>query len=102
MEFAAKNGIVTLAQSRPLNDPNMKGGTNVWEVDVIVTQSGDALEWRTRLHGSNGMTAEDSGTQAGQLKDVHVDLSADALVSLPAKVPLCHIGRQSIEWHVDR
>jgi hypothetical protein len=97
-----KDGIISLDNTVPLNDPNMKGGTNIWESDLTVIPSGPELHWKTRLHGSNGTTAEESGTATGTIDSVQITEDHDGLVALPADALLAHIGSKKITWHLAR
>ncbi|MDX1931441.1 MAG: hypothetical protein SFU56_02435 [Capsulimonadales bacterium] len=99
---ANADGAISLEKTVPLNDPNMKGGCHIWESDLIVKREGDRIVWKTRLHGSNGMTREAEGALKGDLNDVRIVAERDANVGLPADVALAKVGDREIRWRLAR
>jgi hypothetical protein len=97
-----RDGVVGLEKTVPLNDPGMKGGTNIYETDLTVTQSAANLNWKARIHGSNGATADSEGSLPGKLSDVQVVFDRDNTVNLPADVTLARLGSRTISWRLAR
>jgi hypothetical protein len=106
-EATATGTELRLGQPSPLNDPAKKSGCNIWECDLTVTpKSGDpnTLVWKTRIHGSDGTTAESGGENAvsGGLDAVRIELGKDSVQRLPASLTLARIGDRTVTLSVTK
>lgn len=95
----ADGGALSLDGVYPLNAPDRQGGTNVWEFDLETKSVDGKTIWKTRVHGSNGVTAESSGDATGEVK---LSLDADAELPLPATQGLARIGETEISVALPR
>jgi hypothetical protein len=113
---AATTGTdLTLANTYPINDPETRGGCNIWECDLVVERAeapggaasgagGAGLEWSATLHGSDGVTAKSGGPLPGDphaLDDaVSIRQSDDTDARLPADVTLATVGGHPVVLHI--
>ena len=95
----ADGAALSLNGVYPLNSPERQGGTNVWEFDLETKAAGGKTAWKTRVHGSNGVTAESAGEATG---DVKLQLDADAELALPATQSLARIGETELTLSLPR
>ncbi len=98
-----KAGVVGTAASLtgtyPMNDATERGGCNIWEGDLDVTDG----RWTFTLHGSDGTTAKDGGTLAASAAQaVQIQQEDDKLTSLPAELTLANIDGKPLTLRIER
>ena len=90
-----------LTGTYPLNDTTERGGCNIWEGDLDVTDG----RWTFTLHGSDGTTAKDGGTLAAgadPAQAVRIQQEDDKLTSLPAELTLANIDGKPLTFRIER
>jgi hypothetical protein len=95
VQASATDGTLRLQQTYPLNVTDRAGGCHTWECDLTA----DATGWKAVVHGSNGVTAMQSGKTGGAFT---ARLTADTAVDVPANVVLADIGETKLTLILDR
>lgn len=102
----AKNGVLSLGATYPLNTVGRRDGTNIWEADVMAKVQGDSVAWETRLHGIHGVTVKEAGQASlggRAFADVfQVRQSQGVVPSLPADLALVRIGERDLRLKIDQ
>ncbi|MGC4047502.1 MAG: hypothetical protein QM758_27215 [Armatimonas sp.] len=95
IEPQAQGSSLALRDVYPLNTVDRQGGCFTWEIDLILEKD----QWRTRLHGSNGKTAESNGPRKG---DLSLRIDRDTDLRLPADTVLANVGDTPIRLSIAR
>lgn len=108
---AIRNGALELGGAYPFNSRARLGGTHIWTVDITAFSTPEAgggtaglLRVDSSIHGSNGTTVTETGTvgESGGRKPILSALqTTDALVSIPAEVPLALVGGRRLSLKIN-
>ncbi len=95
IEPQAQGSLLSLRDVYPLNAVDRRGGCFTWEVDLILEKD----QWKAKIHGSNGKTAETSGPRKG---DLVLRIDRDSDLRLPADTVLANIGDTPLQLSIAR
>jgi hypothetical protein len=101
-EAGVSGTAAALTSTYPLNDATERGGCNIWETDLTVSEG----RWTLVLHGSDGTTAKSEGTLAAGSTDlskaVEIRQENDRLISLPADLTLATVDDKPVTLRIER
>ncbi len=104
----AQGPALSLEGTYALNDAGAnRQGCNIYEADLVATRDakGGPARWKLTLHGSDGDTATSEGelpSGAAARNAVKITQDADALLSLPADVPLATVDGKPVTLRIPR
>ncbi len=99
---AVSGTAAALTSTYPLNDTTERGGCNIWETDLTVSEG----RWTLVLHGSDGTTEKAEGTLADSVTDlskaVQIRQQEDRLTSLPADLVFATVDEKPVTLRIER